>query len=584
MAKILVIEDEELVRANLVDLLELEDFEVFAAENGRVGVNLAQQHLPDLVLCDVAMPELDGYAVLEQLRQTPATAGIPLIFLTARATPADFRQGMRLGADDYLTKPFTQIELLDAIATRLAKHAAITQPYTQALEQATAELNDYLNYDQVTRLPTRLLLQEKFNQLLTIYHSIEQLSSTNDAPIIQSVPILVLSIDDYDQICSNLNGLEDTLFQVIAQRLQEYLGEEDVVARLNEQQFAILFMSQQSRQTTDKICQEILARLNQPIHLNQQTISITASIGGSHYPQDSTELNTLMRKANLAMQDAQTRGKSQYQFYSSRLNRYDPHRLTLEASLRRALEQEEFLVYYQPQVDLQTGIVFGAEALLRWYSPERGMVSPAEFIPLAEETGLIHPIGEWVLHTACQQVQTWRKGNFSHLQIAVNLSGQQFGQPQLGQKVAQIVQSSQIDPAGLELELTESTLLQNQAGALNTLAELKDLGIQIAIDDFGTGYASLSYLKQFPFDALKIDRCFIRNVHSESYNKAITTAILQMANSLSLKVVAEGVETEAELAFLRNQQCQAIQGFLFSRPLPTSEFEQLLQSGKRLAM
>jgi diguanylate cyclase len=584
MAKILVIEDEELVRANLVDLLELENFEVFEAENGKVGVSLAQQHLPDLILCDVAMPELDGYAVLEQLRQIPTTAGIPLIFLTARATPADFRQGMRLGADDYLTKPFTQAELLDAIATRLAKHAAITQPYTEALEQATAELNDHLNYDQVTRLPTRLLLQEKFNQLLAIYHLTEQLPSTSDASIVQSVPVLVLSIDHYNQICGNLNGSENSLFQVIAQRLQESLGQEDVVARLNEEQFAILLMSQPSGQATDATCQEILTRLNQPIHLNQQTISITASIGGSHYPQDSTELNTLMRKANLAMQDAQMRGKSQYQFYSNRLNRYDPDRLTLEASLRRALEQDEFLVYYQPQVDLQTGMVFGAEALLRWYNPERGMVSPAEFIPLAEETGLIHPIGEWVLHTACKQAQAWRKGGFSHLQIAVNLSGQQFGQAQLGQKVAQIVQSNQFDPSGLELELTESTLLQNQAGALNTLAELKDLGIQIAIDDFGTGYASLSYLKQFPFDALKIDRCFIRNVHSESYNKAITTAILQMANSLSLKVVAEGVETEAELTFLRNQQCQAIQGFLFSRPLPNSEFEQLLQSGKRLVV
>lgn len=288
-----------------------------------------------------------------------------------------------------------------------------------------------------------------------------------------------------------------------------------------------------------------------------------------------------MRKANIVMRDIQRQGGGQYQFYTSTMDHHTK-RLELETSLRRALENGEFQVYYQPQVDLQTGKVKGSEALIRWSDREGGMISPADFIPLAEEIGLICPIGEWVLQTACQQTQILRDAGFSALKIAVNLSAQQFCQPQLIKILVQILKTTSLEPSALELELTETTLLQNEANAIATLNELKALGVQIAIDDFGTGYASLSYLKQFPFDALKIDRCFIRNVHSESYNNAITTAVLQMAHRLNLHVVAEGVETDAELNFLRNNLCDTMQGFLFSRPIPVSEYEMLLIEGKAL--
>jgi diguanylate cyclase len=258
--------------------------------------------------------------------------------------------------------------------------------------------------------------------------------------------------------------------------------------------------------------------------------------------------------------------------------------LKLEADLRRALDRNELCVYYQPQVDLSTGKITGAEALVRWLSIERGIVSPTQFIPLAEEIGLIRPIGEWVLCTACQQVQAWRQAGMAPIRIAVNLSGQQLNQPQLATIVAQVLQSSGLDAEALELELTEGTLLQNEAEAIAILNELKALGVGVAIDDFGTGYASLNYLRQFPFDVLKIDRSFIQNVHSESYNNAITTAVLQMAHHLNLKVVAEGVETEAELAFLQQHGCHAIQGFLFSHPVPAAEFQTLLLTDKSLTL
>lgn len=566
--KILVIEDEESVRATLIDLLEMESFESIAAPNGRIGIQLAQDHQPDLILCDVSMPELDGFSVLEQLRQNPKTAGIPLIFLTARSTPIDVRQGMRLGADDYLIKPFSQVDLLEAIATRLAKHDAITQPYVQALQQAATEFDSQLNYDPVTCLPTRLLLQETFNQI--------QASRS-------IISILSLKLDRFDELCSRLeNPDDDHLLQIVAHRLRACLNPQDVVARIGDDQFAILLTALSDRPEIHEVCQCLLNSLAHPLRLNQQDIFLTASIGISLCPEHGTGLNHLMRKANIVLRDVQRQGGNQYQFCTSGTETYQTERLSLEAGLRRALEKAEFQVYYQPQVNLLTGQVMGAEALLRWNHSERGLISPTDFIPLAEETGLICPLGEWVLKTACKQTQLLRSAGFSTLRVAVNLSVQQFCQPQLVQTVAQILQATRLAPEALELELTETSLLQNESSAIATLNKLKALGIHIAIDDFGTGYASLSYLKQFPFDVLKIDRCFIRNVHSESYNNAITTAVLQMANRLNLRVVAEGVETEAELAFLRHHCCHTVQGFLFSRPLPSSDYTKLLTQGKKL--
>jgi diguanylate cyclase len=577
MNKILVIEDEKHVRENILDLLEIENFEVIAAENGRIGLQLAQEQIPDLILCDVMMPELDGYDVLKSLRQNMVTAKIPLIFLTARATKADFRQGMELGADDYLTKPFTREELLGAIVTRLTKQATLTQSYTLALQCAAEKLHDYLYYDSVTRLPTQLLLQEKFNQICA---ADKQCQPMNDAAR-HTIPILSLKLDRFNRF-SNLETLNrDSLIQAIAHRLSTSVSDQDLIAQLSSDHFVIILITVEL-ETVEQICQTILDSLSQPFHLDDHEVFVTASLGVVLYPRDGRELDDLMKKSNTAMHYVQEQGGNHYQFYREEMLGGSPARLSLESSLRRALERDEFRVFYQPQVNLQTGEVVGAEALVRWQNPERGMISPADFIPLAEETGLIRSIGEWVLHTACQQTQTWRLAGFSSLQIAVNLSGRQFNQPHLGQKIAQTLASTGLDPTALELELTESTLLQNASAAIAMLAELKTLGVQVAIDDFGTGYASLSYLQQFPFDTLKIDQCFVHNVTTDSRNAAITTAVLQLSRSLSLRVVAEGVETESELAFLRRYRCDVIQGYLFSRPVSAEDFEALLRAGQCL--
>lgn len=401
MKKILVIEDEQIIRENILKLLKAEGFDVTGAENGAKGLYAAVSNLPDVIICDVMMPELDGYGVLVALRSNPVTATLPFVFLTGKAERSEMRQGMELGADDYLTKPFTKAELVGAISSRLKKQEAVAEQYNTLRAQSCALIQD---------------ANDKLEQIKT--------------------------------------------------------------------------------------------------------------------------------------------------------------------SLCDALEREEFQLYYQPQVNVQTGKIMSAEALIRWLHPEKGLISPAQFIPSAEATGFIVQLGEWVLQTACRQMQVWQNAGFSGLRVAVNLSARQFHQPDLSSRVAQILAEIGLEPRSLELELTESLRVEDAKSAIATLQQLKSLGVSISIDDFGTGYSSLSYLAQYPFDTLKIDRCFISNITHGCTNAAIVKAIIEMAHSLCLKVIAEGVETEAEKIFLGRYKCDTMQGYLFSPPLSAADFEQLLVAGK----
>jgi len=568
MTKILVIEDEEILRTNTLQILKFEDFDTLEAKNGPMGLLLAQEQLPDLILCDILMPELDGYGVLAALQQNPATAAIPFIFLTAKADKTDLRQGMQLGADDYLTKPFTADELVGAITTRLLKQAAIAQSYTTELNQAEEKLNHLIHYDSLTNLPNQLLLRERLRQV----------SADSNKRII---PIVTLSLARFEQINGTLGHLfGDLLLKAVAERLTTCVGADDTVARLRADQFAIILTTAAQRQEAANIAQTILDTLSQPFILDSHEVFIAPKIGIALYPFDGGDIDSLIKNADIAMYLAKQQEEGNYQFYNADRDAESSGLLALEADLHHALERAEFQVYYQPQVDLQTGQITGAEALLRWQHPELGQVSPAKFIPLAEQNGLIVPIGEWVLRTACRQTKRWQAAGSPNLRIAVNLSSHQFSEQNLSQKVAEILDETGLNPNYLELELTESVLIKNPDATTRTLSELKALGIQISIDDFGTGYSSLSYLKQFPFDTLKIDQSFVRDISDDSKNMAITTAIIQMAHSLSLKLVAEGVETEAELSFLYQQHCDEIQGYLFSRPVAAVEFEKLLTTGK----
>ncbi|MEP0872831.1 EAL domain-containing protein [Trichocoleus desertorum AS-A10] len=572
MKKILVIEDDLPVRENILELLEAEEFDVIGAENGAVGVQMARKHLPDLILCDVMMPELDGHGVLATLRTDPATAAIPFIFLTAKADKTDFRQGMNLGADDYLTKPCTADELLGAIAARLQKQAAVTEQYTTALNQAQEQLNQLIRHDSLTGLPNRLALRERFTEILA------QASQASHL-----VTILLIHLNRFNRINDSMGyQVGDLLIQTTAERIVACVQPIDSVIRLNPEQFIVILSHSEQNQAA-AVAQLVLDRLSIPFVLEGQEIFITTSIGITTHSDAADNVDLLIKQADAAMQTAQKQSGNHYEFYASGMTVGSLNQFLLEANLRHALERSEFQVYYQPKVSLVTGEIVGAEALIRWFSSSQGFVSPVDFIPLAEETGLIVPLDEWVMTTVCTQAKQWQLADLPPLQVAVNLSGLQFHQTDLTERVTQILQRTELEPQYLELELTESVIMQNTDATIKKLDQLKTLGIQIAIDDFGTGYSSLSYLKQFSFDTLKIDRCFVQNISCDSKNAAITTAMIQMAHDLDLKVIAEGVETNSELAFLQQQACDEMQGYFFSRPVPAPEFEQLLVTGKRLA-
>lgn len=574
MKTILVIEDETSVRNNLLKLLQAEGFQTLSAENGTYGIKIAQSESPDLILCDIMMPEMTGYDVLEILRSDKVTSTIPFIFLTAKADRSDLRQGMLLGADDYLTKPFTRQELLGAIATRLSKYDAVNERYTTALKNATEQLNRLAYYDSVTGLPNRLLLRDRFQQICNTIHPINASSLSLDPAF---TAILSLGLDRFHWIHHNLGfTYSDLLLKAVAERLCRCSSEHNSVARLEGTQFIMILSRLTSQQEAIDKIQDILATLSQPFKLEDYEVCVTPSLGIAVVGKDGEEIEKLVDNAEAARSLVQDESNIRYQFYQPKTDKISTDSLILETSLHHALEHNEFEVFYQPKVNLRTGKITGAEALIRWCHPQKGRISPGDFLPIAEKTGFIVEIDEWVLRTVCKQVKAWLSERLPAVRVAVNLSGRQFNQPGISSRIIRILEQTQLETKYLEIELTESTLVQNTVAAIVTLQELKQLGIKVAIDDFGTGYSSLSYLKQFPFDTLKIDRCFVSNITSDRANAAIAIAIIQMAQSLSLKVVAEGVETEAERAFLSKNKCDEIQGYLISPPVPAKQFAQLL--------
>ena len=431
--KILIVEDNKHTLENLIEILELEGFESLVATDGWQGVALANTHIPDLVICDVTMPNLDGYAVLEKLAGNEATADIPFIFLTGKSTHSEFRQGMNLGANDYLTKPFVPAELVDAIHAQLRKKTTIVKAYK--------------------------------NQIKAI---------------------------------DNLNAANSSVIDSLMGRL--------------------------------------------------------------------------LRDASTAFRDTQEPEGS-----GSPLDGLEPsQRFSISNALHYAVEHNEFEVYYQPQVDAKTDCVVGVEALLRWHSAELGAVSPAQFIPIAETIGLIDDIGTWVLWTACKQIKAWQDVMIEPISVSVNLSPVQLSRPNFIDTIRTILSKSEIKPNLLHVEITETALIKDQDCVKRSLQEIKAMGVHIAIDDFGTGYSGLEYLSHFPCDVLKLDRLFIQDIHQHQTNQRIVSAVLSMGHALNLKVVAEGAETPAELAYLKAQGCDMVQGYVYARPMPVNEISVFL--------
>jgi diguanylate cyclase (GGDEF)-like protein/PAS domain S-box-containing protein len=435
-------------------------------------------------------------------------------------------------------------------------------------KRAEERIRQLANYDDLTGLPNRML----FSQLLEQALSESKFSN-------KQVAVLFIDLDRFKLVNDTLShDAGDKVLQMVARRLTEAVPRRDTIARFGGDEFVVLMRDCSIPTDAAETAQKLLSAIAQPLPLEEQEFHLTASIGISTFPNDGLSAQTILKNADVAMHRAKEHGKNNYQFYSSQMNLHSFERLVLERFLRRALEQQEFHLYYQPKIDIATGCVTGMEALLRWIHPGMGMISPGKFIPLAEETGLIVPIGAWVLRTACAQIRAWQLQGLPTLRVAVNLSARQFAHDDLHASIVRALEETGLAPELLELEITESLTMENPEHAAALLKKLKALGVRLAIDDFGTGYSSLGYLKRFPIDTVKIDRSFIRDIPHDEDDVAITQAVIAMAHSLRLKVIAEGVETGEQLAFLRAHGCDEAQGYLFGAPMLADDFaKQMLQ-------
>lgn len=446
----------------------------------------------------------------------------------------------------------------------------------EEVKRARQSLDYMAHFDALTELPNRTLLKDRIQQAIS--HA-----QRNGG----MVGILFLDLDNFKVVNDTIgHTLGDVLLKRVAHRIADCLREGDTAARLGGDEFVVMLPDISDAQDAAKVAGKILESLASPFDIDQHEVFISVSIGISIYPNNSKHMDGLLADADGAMYHAKKLGKNNYQFFTPEMNGSAQNYMKLEKHLRRALEQNQFRLYYQPQVDIETGLIIGMEALIRWFSPELGMIAPCDFIPLAEETGLIVSIGAWVLKTACAQAKFWQQNGLP-VRVAVNLSSRQFHQVQNHQQnrhplldaVLNALDESGLPPDLLELEITEGILMQHLDTTMEILNTLKSRGVRLSVDDFGTGYSSLSYLKRFPIDTLKIDKSFVNDISTNPSDKAIVAAITVMAQQLKLEVVAEGVESEAQLEFLRELRCHYLQGYYFSKPLPADEVLLLLQQG-----
>jgi diguanylate cyclase (GGDEF)-like protein len=534
---------------------------------------LARGNPFDLVFLDMRMPPgPNGVWAAEQIRALDGNVDIVVATAYSDINPEEIAQRVPpTGSLFYLQKPF-HVHEVRQLASALGRR-----------RQAEERIRQLAYFDQTTGLPNRALFREQLRRAL------EQAQRTS-----QPLAVLFMDLDNFKRVNDTLgHSTGDLLLSEVSKRLLLNLRTRDVIAqgllsagsevlaRLGGDEFTVLLSSLRHGQDASTVAQRLLQALSRPIRFGEHEVTISASIGIAVFPDDGADADALLKAADMAMYFAKREGRNGYQFYTEAMNESALKRMAMENHLRRALERGELAVHYQPQIDIPTREVVGVEALVRWNSAELGQISPAEFIPLAEENGLILSIGDWVLRTACAQCKAWRGNGIRLGRVAVNVSVRQFAQDGFADRVAEILSETGLEAGALELEITESVLMKDGEAALTTLRELKALGVKLAIDDFGTGYSSLSYLKQFPIDHLKIDRTFVCAINTDPDDQAIATAVIAMGQSMRLRVTAEGVETEGQLNFLNERHCSEAQGFLVSRPLPAAEAEKYLRSRSR---
>jgi len=559
-AKVMMVDDEP---TNLeVTQIYLEDAgysRFVSTDDPMKAMALLDSERPDLLLLDVKMPGKSGFDILRDMRETNILQDVPTIVLTAATDPETKLQALELGATDFLSKPVDPSELVLRVRNTLA---------------AKAYRDRLANFDRLTGLPNRRALVERIGWAL------------NNAKRRQIAgAVLLVDIDSFKQINDALGPTSgDELLKLVAGRIGNVLRLVDILSpfqtedarpslsRMAADEFAILLPVLSRADSAAQVAQRLLEAIASPFSLSGHELQITCGIGIAAFPDDGTDTDTVVRNAGVAMHHAKRERKHSYQFYSHELNTSTLHRLNLTNQLRKAIERGELRLFYQPKNDIRTDTVCGCEALVRWLHPEHGLIEPDAFIGLAEEIGLINSLGEWAIRTACMQTKTWQAAGLPPLSVSVNVSSHQFLESRLPEMLDKILAETGADPSSLVIEITEGMLLKNAVDNIKVLEDLKAMGIKLSIDDFGTGYSSLSYLNSFPLDELKIDRSFVAEIKNSGDHSPIIAAIVAMAHSMGLNVVAEGVENAHQLQFLQKQGCDEYQGFMVSRPLLPDEF------------
>jgi diguanylate cyclase (GGDEF)-like protein len=549
-ALVLLVDDDRSTRAALRYALQRGGFRIEEAADGAQALALLDRIDPDVILMDALMPVMDGFTACAKLQEMPAGKNIPVLMITALEDNHSIERAFAAGASDYIPKPI---------------HLAVVNQRVKRVVEATRAQRHvrHLAYnDTLTGLPNRALFNDHLNRF------IKRASESG-----QALAVLFLDLDRFKFVNDTLgHEIGDRLLKSVARRLKHCVRANDCVARLGGDEFTVILDDLPNSGVAANAAQKICRALSTPFEIDSHDIFVSASIGISLFPADGGDVSTLVRHADTAMYRAKN-NNSGYEFYEAGMEASVSEHLRMENALRRALERDELVTHFQPTADAKTGRITGAEALVRWRHPTRGLVMPGEFIPLAEETGLIGPIGEWVLRTTCQHAKKWLDAGIDDLRFAVNISGGQLRQGRFAEVVQSALADAKLSPRHLTLEITESVIMEHARETVAVLRQLKEIGVNLAIDDFGTGYSSLSYLKRFPVDTLKIDYSFTRDITQNADGASIVSGIIALAHSLRLKVVAEGVETEAQRAFLIREGCDYIQGYYLSEPKPADEFQ-----------
>ncbi|MEH2203797.1 MAG: EAL domain-containing protein [Nostoc sp.] len=595
---ILIVDDMADNLRVLSSILTREGYNVRKALNWQMALTATQTLLPDLILLDIMMPEVDGYEICQTFKAWDLTADIPVIFISALDDVFDKVKAFKVGGVDYITKPFEFQEVLVRVQNQLALRSArleilkLNVELEHRVKQRTGELEKTLQklqqeihsrqqlqsqlldialHDSLTGLSNRVLFIRRLENAL---NRAKQESSYQFA-------VLFLDCDRFKVVNDSLgHPVGDELLIAIAHRLQACIIPVDTLARLGGDEFGILLENITDINIAIQVAERILQQLSLAFQLSRYEVFMNASIGISWGNKDYDRPEYLLRDADTAMYRAKAQGRANYHVFNPAMHQEAIQLLELENDLRRAVERREFLVYYQPIISLVTGRISGFEALVRWQHPIRGLISPIEFIPVAEETGLINAINTWVLQSACHQLSIWQHYPVTPepLTMSVNLSARLFLQPNLVEQIDRIIYENKINPAYLELEITESVIMENTDAIKIILERLKQRKIKLIMDDFGTGYSSLSYLHSFPLNALKIDKSFVKRMQDNKENMGLVPAMIGIANSMGMSAIAEGVETQEQLAQLRSLNCNFAQGYLFSKPIEQRLALELLTS------